>query len=249
MTAACDFAVEADGLSKSFGRTPVLRDVTLRVVRGEALTIFGPNGAGKSTLLRLCATLTRPTGGCLRLFGSDAIGPEVRRRIGVVSHQSFCYPDLTARENLTFFARAYGAAAPEAEAVSWLARVGLADVAHRPLRVLSRGMEQRLALARALLPTPDLVLLDEPWSGLDATAADVLTVLLATAKCEGRTVITVTHDLDRGLAIADRACILHRGQIAWEGAVQHGGDGPDGLGGARAALNDAYRRVTAPVAA
>ena len=244
MTDAYEFVVEADGLGKSFGRTPVLRDVSLHVARGEALTIFGPNGAGKSTLLRLCATLMRPTGGCLRLFGSDSLGPEVRRRIGVVSHQSFCYPDLTARENLTFFARAYGESAPEQAAVSWLARVGLADVEDRPLRVLSRGMEQRLALARALLPTPDLVLLDEPWSGLDATAADVLTELLATARGEGRTVITVTHDLDRGLAIADRACILHRGQIAWEGVVRHGETGH-----ARATLDAAYRRVTAPVAA
>jgi len=249
VTVAQEVVVEADGLGKSFGRTPVLRDVSLRVARGEALTIFGPNGAGKSTMLRLCATLTRPTVGRLRLFGNEAVGPEVRRRIGVVSHQSFCYPDLTARENLTFFARAYGAAAPEQAAISWLDRVGLADVENRPLRVLSRGMEQRLALARALLPTPDLVLLDEPWSGLDATAADVLTGLLATAKREGRTVITVTHDLDRGLAIADRTCILHRGRIVWEGAVQPASEGQGGVGAARAALDAAYRRVTAPVAA
>lgn len=240
MTAIAKLVVEADAVGKSFGRTPVLRDVDLQVARGEALTIFGPNGAGKSTLLRMCATLTRPTSGRLRLFGSEATGPEVRRRIGVVAHQSFCYPDLTARENLMFFARAYGTSAPERAAMSWLDRVGLADAAHRPLRVLSRGMEQRLALARALLPTPDLLLLDEPWSGLDATAADGLTGLLATAKHEGRTVIIVTHDLDRGLAIADRACILHRGSIAWEGAVEDD---------ARARFDAAYRRVTAPVAA
>jgi ABC-type multidrug transport system ATPase subunit len=218
----------------------VLREVTLRVAAGEAVAVFGPNGAGKSTLLRLCATLCRPTSGTLRWFGDEAAGPAVRRRIGVVAHQSFCYPDLTASENLSFFARAYDLPSPERVARDWLERIDLAEVADRPLRVLSRGMEQRLALARALLHAPDLLLLDEPWSGLDARAADALTALLGTAKRERRAVVVVTHDVERGLAIADRACILHRGRLAWEGTVTDG---------ARAMLDDAYRRVTASEAA
>jgi heme exporter protein A len=232
--------VEALDVGKAFGRMRVLRDVTLRVAAGEAVAVFGPNGAGKSTLLRLCATVCRPTIGTLRLFGDEAAGPAVRRRIGVVAHQSFCYPDLTACENLAFFARAYDVPSPERAARAWLERVGLAEVADRPLRVLSRGMEQRVALARALLHDPDLLLLDEPWNGLDTRAADVLTALLGTAKRERRAVVVVTHDVERGLAIADRACILHRGRLAWEGGVTDG---------ARAILDDAYRRVTAPEAA
>jgi heme exporter protein A len=218
----------------------VLIDLTLRVGGGEAVAIFGPNGAGKSTLLRLCATLHRPTSGTLRLFGSDDPGPAVRRRIGVVAHQSLCYPDLTARENLIFFGRAYGIAAPEQVADAWLARVALEDVANRPVRIFSRGMEQRLALARALLHAPDLLLLDEPWTGLDTTAGDLLAAQLAALRREGRTILTATHDVGRGLAIADRVLVLHRGRIAWESAVDD--DTP-------AALDAVTRRLRTPVAA
>jgi len=233
-------AVEAVGVAKAFGRTPVLRDVTLTIARGEALAIFGPNGAGKSTLLRLCATLYRPTAGTLRLLGRDDRGPDVRRRIGLVSHQSLCYPDLSARENLTFFARAYGAPNPESVADAWLDRVALTDVGARPVRVFSRGMEQRLALARALVHAPDLILLDEPWTGLDAAAADLLQGILAALRREGRTILAATHDVARGLAVADRAIVLHRGRLEWESAV--GADTP-------AALDAVTRRLRTPAAA
>ena len=118
--------VEADGVGKSFGRTAILRGLTFGVHPGEALAIFGPNGAGKSTLLRLCATLYRPTQGRLRLFGSDEIDAATRRRIGLLGHQSFLYPDLSARENLVFYARMYGIPRAERAADAWLERVGLA---------------------------------------------------------------------------------------------------------------------------
>jgi len=231
--------VEAERLGKAFGRVRVLRDVTLRVGAGEALVLFGPNGAGKSTLLRLCATLYAPTSGVLRLFGSAEREARTRRRIGFVSHQSFLYPDLSAHENLAFYARLYGLPSPDETAADWLARVGLAETASRPVRVFSRGMEQRLALARALLHAPELLLLDEPWSALDAAAADLLSDLLASLHAEGRTLIVATHDFERGLALADRAVILHGGRAAWEAARA------DGLGSVQAA----YRRITGAMAA
>lgn len=231
--------VEAEALGKAFGRVRVLRDVTLRVGAGEALVLFGPNGAGKSTLLRLCATLYAPTSGVLRLFGSEEREARTRRRIGFVSHQSFLYPDLSAHENLAFYARLYGLPSPDGAAAHWLARVGLAEAASRPVRVFSRGMEQRLALARALLHAPELLLLDEPWSALDAAAADLLSNLLASLHAEGRTLIVATHDFERGLTIADRAVILHGGRAAWEVSRA------EGLGSVQAA----YRRITGAMAA
>jgi heme exporter protein A len=232
--------VEADAVSKGFGRTVVLRELTLRIARADALVIFGPNGAGKSTLLRLCATLYRPTAGTLRLFGRGDHGPDIRRRVGLLTHQSFLYPDLSARENLVFFARLYGVRAPERAADAWLAKVELEDTGDRPLRAFSRGMEQRVALARVLLHEPELLLLDEPWSGLDPAAAGVLTGILVELRRDGRTLVIATHDFERGLAVADRALILHRGRIAWEAEVS---------GDAYAAVDATYRRVTGAVAA
>ena len=232
--------VEAESLAKAFGRVRVLRDVTLRVEAGETLVLFGPNGAGKSTLLRLCATLYAPTAGSLRLFGSTEREAGTRRRIGVVSHQSFLYPDLSARENLAFYARLYGLAQPEAVAAEWLARVGLSETGVRPVRAFSRGMEQRLALARALLHAPDLLLLDEPWSALDAAAADLLSSLLVSWHAAGRTLVVATHDFERGLAIADRAVILHHGRVVWQAARAAGELGT---------VYEAYRRITGAVAA
>jgi heme exporter protein A len=134
----------------------------------------------------------------------------------------------------------YGIAGAERAAEAWLERVGLAASGGSPVRTFSRGMEQRLALARALLHDPDLVLLDEPWSGLDAEAAELLTNLLREIRREGRTLITATHDFDRGLDVADRAVILHGGRIVWETTV---------VAGARPALDAVYRRVTGTVAA
>jgi len=231
--------VDAEAIAKSFGRVRVLRDLTLRVDAGDTLALFGPNGAGKSTLLRVCATLYQPTAGTLALFGVSRHVAEVRRRIGFLGHQSFLYPDLSARENLVFYARLYGLARPEGVADAWLERVGLAASAARPVRVFSRGMEQRLALARTLLHDPELLLLDEPWSALDAAAADLLTELLAALRAAGRTIVVATHDFDRGLALADRAAILHGGRVVWEASASQ----------SATAVAAVYRQVTGAVAA
>jgi heme exporter protein A len=231
--------VEAEAIGKSFGRVRVLRDLTLRVEVGETVALFGPNGAGKSTLLRLCATLYEPTAGTLTLFGTRTPTAAVRRRIGLLSHQSFLYPDLSARENLVFYGRLYGLARPEHEAATWLERVGLTASATHPVRVFSRGMEQRLALARTLLHDPELVLLDEPWSALDVVAADLLSEILAGLRAEGRTILLATHDFERALALAERAVILHAGRVVWEAAR------PEAI----ASVHAVYRRVTGAVAA
>lgn len=232
--------VRAEGLGKTFGRAVVLREVTLQVAAGEVLALFGPNGAGKSTLLRLLARLMTPTSGALTLFGDPEPTPAVRRRIGLVAHQSFLYPDLTARENLLFYAGMFDLPDTPARVDAWLERVALADVGARPVRLFSRGMEQRLSLARALLHDPELVLLDEPWSGLDAAAADWLAGLLVELRQQGRTVIVATHDFERGLAVATRALIVHRGRLAWQAPVTADG---------RAALDATYRQITGSVAA
>lgn len=232
--------VRAEGLGKAFGRAVVLRDLTLSVTAGEAVALFGPNGAGKSTLLRLFATLMAPTSGSLELFGGAGSSLAARRRIGLVAHQSFLYPDLTARENLLFYAGMYGLDDAEALSEAWLHRVALTDARDRPVRLFSRGMEQRLALARALVHDPALILLDEPWSGLDAAAADWLGELLLELRSRGRTVVVATHDFQRGLGVADRAVIVHRGRLAWQASVS---------GSALATIDAMYRQITGAVAA
>jgi heme exporter protein A len=239
-TLAGSAVVDADAVGKAFGRAVILRDVTLTVAAGEVVALFGPNGAGKSTLLRVLATLMRPSTGRLRLFGDAVAGAGLRRRIGVVAHQSFLYPDLTARENLRFYARMYGLDVADERADAWLARVALADAADRTVRRFSRGMEQRLALARALMHDPELVLLDEPWSGLDAAAGDWLVDLLRELRGGGRTVVVATHDFGRGLAVATRALVLHRGRLAWETPV---------TADTAATVDVRYREITGAVAA
>jgi len=237
---AGDLVVHAEKLGKAFGRTVVLRELSFAVAAGDVVAMFGPNGAGKSTLLRVLAGLTTPTSGELRVFGVAEADRATRRRVGVVAHQSFLYPDLTARENLLFYARMYGIASASACVDGWLARVELADVGARPVRLFSRGMEQRLALARALLHDPELVLLDEPWNGLDAAAADWLGALLIELRGRGRSIVVATHDFARALGVATRVVIVHRGRIAWDAAV-----GPT----TSSEIGALYRDVTGAVAA
>jgi heme exporter protein A len=219
-------AVRAEALRRSFGGVSVLSGVDLALDAGEALVLLGPNGAGKTTLLRVLALLLRPGGGRLAVFGEDALAapPALRRRIGFVGHETLCYPDLTAAENLAFYARLFDVPdAPEriAELIAW---AGLETAARRPVRVYSRGMGQRLALARALLHRPDLLLLDEPFAGLDPHGVAALQERLAGLRAAGHAIVLTTHDLERAAPIATRLAILHRGRIAWEGAG-HGADG------------------------
>ncbi len=212
-----DAAVRAEGLRRTFGGMPVLSGVDLVVHPGEALALLGPNGAGKTTLLRILALLLRPSGGRLVLFGHEArdAPPALRRRLGYVGHESLCYPDLTATENLAFYARLFDvpdAPARVAELVAW---AGLEAAARRPVRFYSRGMGQRLALARALLHGPDLLLLDEPFSGLDPDAVVALQQRLVDLRTAGHAIVLTTHDLERAAPVATGLAIVHRGRVAW----------------------------------
>ena len=207
-------AFAARRLTKRFGRSTALREVDFELEAGRCHVLFGRNGAGKSTLLLVAATLLRPSSGEI-FYGGDRLeelGDEVRRRIGLVSHQSFLYPDLTVLENLRFYSRLYGSDSDEEEALRW------ADLELRrqsPVRSLSRGMLQRLALARALSHRPQLLLLDEPYTGLDVLSCDRLSARLSDIK--GKTsVLLTTHDVDRGVALADRISILEGGRIVFD---------------------------------
>ncbi len=213
--------IETRELSRRFAGVTALQAVTLSVGAGEAVAVFGPNGAGKTTLLRLLATLLRPSGGALRLFERAVHdgGAAARRRIGFLSHQSFLYPDLTPTENLDFYARMFGVPKPAERVPELLDRVGLVGWAHRPVRTLSRGLEQRCALARALVHQPDLLLLDEPFTGLDVDAASMLAETLRQAHAHGTTVLMTTHDMARGFEVCTRAIILARGRLAWDGSI------------------------------
>lgn len=210
--------IEIDNLHKTFGVRPALRGVSLSVARGEFVTLFGPNGAGKTTLLKILATVSRPTHGEVRLQGHllTSEWTEARRYLGVVSHQSFLYLDLAAEENLRFYARLYDVPAAEERIYHLLELVGLRRRARDQVRTYSRGMVQRLSIARALLHDPLILLLDEPYTGLDAAATERLTQVLAHTGREERTVLMATHNLEQGLALCDRAVVLHRGEIVFQ---------------------------------
>ena len=213
-------AIEVRKLTKAFGHQAALRGVSLTVDEGEFLTLFGPNGAGKTTLIRVVSSLTRPTGGTVRVRGEDLgkAGTSLRRHIGLISHNPLLYGDLTPDENLRFFARMYDLADAAARIDAVLEQVGLAARRRDPVRTFSRGMVQRLAIARAILHDPAIMLLDEPYTGLDLQAADMLRGVLEELAASNRTVILTTHNLEQGLEMCDRAAILNRGKVAWQGA-------------------------------
>jgi heme exporter protein A len=214
------WVVEAENLRKTFSWTAVLHGVSCHIGAGEVVGVFGPNGAGKTTFLRLLATLLKPSEGVLRLFGKAPHGPQVRRRLGFLGHESFLYPDLTPDENLTFYGRAYGLTNLRARTDARLEQVGLRDWRDTPVRTFSRGMEQRLALARALLHEPDLLLLDEPYAGLDSRGVSMLQAALADVKAQGKTVVLTTHDFALGLELCDRALIFQGGRIVWQSTAR-----------------------------
>jgi heme exporter protein A len=207
--------IRIEGLVKSYGLQPVLRGLNLHVQPGEFMTLVGPNGAGKSTLLRIVASLLKPTSGQVLVGGWPL--PEhagrVRSHIGLVSHHSLLYGDLTAAENLDFVARLYGLEDAAERIAAALKEVGLAARQRDPVRTFSRGMVQRLTIARATLHQPDVLLLDEPYTGLDQDATQLLDNLLRREAERGRTILMITHDLDRGLNLCERIAILSRGKI------------------------------------
>jgi heme exporter protein A len=215
--------LEARGLQRSFGRVRVLRGIDLSLRPGEALAVVGPNGAGKTTLLRLLAGLMRPTAGEVRVMGEPLTrgADRIRRAIGLLSHQSFLYDDLTLLENLAFAARLYGLERPRALAAAALEQAGLGGRVNELPRRLSRGLLQRAAIARALLHDPQVLLLDEPFTGLDAGAADRLRADLRTRLSQDLGVVLVTHHLAEAWDLATRVAVLVDG--GWAAEEQRSG--------------------------
>ena len=213
--------IEAAGLRKTFGATLVLEDVTLDVPAGQCVAVLGPNGAGKTTLLRIFATLARPSAGTLRIDGVDAVRePDtVRARIGMVAHGSHVYEDLTALENLRFWAAMGGLDGSPARLRERLQAVELDSVAGERARTFSAGMKRRLGLARVTLGRPRLLLLDEPFNGLDRRGQKWLGEFLLAFKAGGGAIVLATHGFASALAVADRAAILVGGRIAVDRAA------------------------------
>jgi heme exporter protein A len=209
-------ALEVEGLSRRFGERSALSEVSLTLAEGRTLVVFGPNGAGKTTLLRVLATLLRPHAGHVRVLGRElpSEGWALRGRVGLLGHEPLLYRELTARENLRFHARLHGVAREHVEAV--LEAVAMSARAHEPLRTLSRGMVQRVAVARAVLHEPDLLLLDEPYSNLDPAAVELVEPLIGASS--RRTRVICSHDPGGGLAEADVVLGLRGGRVALAGA-------------------------------
>ena len=206
-------------LTKKFGAIRAVWNVDLEVSRGDFLAIFGPNGAGKTTLLRVIASLTQPTHGEIA-FGFEG-GRRRRDRVGYVSHLSLLYNELTGFENLLFYARLYEIKDARKRADAMLTRMGLEEARNQRTREYSRGMKQRLTLARALLHEPQLLLLDEPYTGLDQHGSRIFTEVLKGLKQEGRTILLVTHNLGEGLELCNRVMIQKRGEVVFQAPRQH----------------------------
>lgn len=204
-------AVAAAGVWKYFGDYPALREVDFSLSAGECLALLGRNGAGKTTLLRILGGLSGASKGTVQIDGGDVRGSETRARIGWLGHSIGLYDELTARENLKTFGSLYGVT--EAMVTDWLGRVYLSHVADSPVREYSRGMRQRLAVARAFLHGPKLLLLDEPFTSLDDKAIALLQALLAAARAEGATIVLSTHQIREAMELASKVALLDRGKL------------------------------------
>ncbi len=220
------------GVEKRFGRVTALRGIDFDIEAGESVSILGANGAGKSTWLRILAGLSRPSAGQFHGFREGASAPlsrgALRGEIGYVGHATLIYGELTARENLVFAARLHGATPTRDRIDSILRDVGLLEVADRRSGTFSRGMAQRLSIARAVVHQPQVLLLDEPFTGLDESSAERLSTQLSSQREHGRTLILVTHDPRRAVELSDRALILHRGEIRAAPARNQANGGSDG---------------------
>jgi heme exporter protein A len=210
-------AIEVRQLRKEFGVLKAVDGISFDLKRGEFLSIFGPNGAGKTTLIKILIGLTRPSSGTARVAGYE-VGegiPEMRREIGVISHSPALYADLTPMENLIFFGKMYGLERPQESAIAVLEDVGLAPRRDDQVRTFSRGMLQRLSIARAILHDPSILFLDEPFTGLDIHASNVLKEHLQTLHDRKRTILMTTHDVSCGLEMCDKVALQVKGQIAF----------------------------------
>lgn len=213
--------VHVEGVTKRFGKVLALRGIDLQLGYGRFLGIFGPNGAGKTTLLKILATLTHPSTGTVSIAGHDIVreADKVRPLLGVVSHQTFLYGHLTAFENLQFYGRMFGVKKLPERILEVLQAVGLERDARQVVRTYSRGMQQRLAIARAILHSPALLLLDEPYTSLDQHAAARLQDLLRQLRAATHTIIMSTHDLQRGLELCDDIALQCDGKIVYYGSA------------------------------
>jgi len=210
-------AVAIEGVWKFYGDFPALRNVQLAAEPGACLALIGRNGAGKTTLLRIVAGFSRPGRGQVRIFGNPPRETATRRQIGFLGHGISVYDELSAVENLSLFGRLYGLADPRRAALDWLERTGLERVRNGLVREFSRGMRQRLAVARAFLHEPSVLLLDEPFTALDDRAVAVLQTLLRDALAQGKTIVISTHQLREALELASHVALLDRGQVAFHG--------------------------------
>ena len=209
-----DWAVEVVAVTRMFGRRRAVDGVDLTLTPGDCVALFGPNGAGKTTLLRLVAGLLKPTKGTIRVGGlSLRDDASARGMLGLISHQSMLYSALTSRENVEFAARLYGVPDPRSAALKALERMRIADRAHAPVRSLSRGLQQRVSIARAIVHEPRVVLLDEPYTGLDAAGSAALTDMLLSLRADGASLVLVTHNVEEGLAVATHAAVMLGGRI------------------------------------
>jgi len=212
--------IEIENLSKAYGFLPVLKSISFEIERGQFVALLGPNGSGKSTLMRLLTGLAKPSLGQIRIGGWDMPreASAVRAQLGLVSHKSLVYDNLTARENLYFYGRLYGLEPDvlEERIITLLKRVALYKRADSLARTFSRGMLQRLSIARALIHDPHILLFDEPYTGLDQNAVVVLNELLQEAHADGHTIVMVTHQLQRAAELAERILILSRGHIGFD---------------------------------
>jgi heme exporter protein A len=216
----------ADAVTRRFGARAVVREVSLALASGDCLALFGPNGAGKTTLLRLLGGLLSPHAGTVRLHGHTLPGEaDTRRLLGVVSHKSLLYDALTVRENVTFAAECQGVRHVRGAVDRVLDLLLVRDREHQPVRALSRGLQQRVSVARALVHGPRLVLCDEPYTGLDEVGARALTEALRALKASGATVVVITHNLAEGLTLATHAAIMREGRFVHE--VERPADGFD----------------------
>ena len=218
-----DPTIKVRNLRKDFGYFQALDGISFDLKKGEFLTIFGPNGAGKTTLIKILSGLTRPTSGSVCVAGFDALGTDVnfRREIGVISHASCLYFDLTALENLLFYAKLYSLEYPEVKANQAINEVGLKLRRHDRVRTFSRGMQQRLSIARATLHDPSILFLDEPFTGLDLQATNDLKRYLHTLHTDKRTLIMTTHDISCGLEMCDRVAIQSKGKFVFMESLDH----------------------------
>jgi len=211
-------AVSVESIWKFYGDYPALRDIRLAAEAGTCLALIGRNGAGKTTLLRIIAGFSRAQRGKVKILGTEPRQSETRRHVGFIGHGISVYDELSALENLTLFGKLYDLADPRKSAHEWLERTGLERVRHGLVREFSRGMRQRLAVARAFLHEPSVLLLDEPFTALDDRAIAVLQRLLREALAAGKTIVMSTHQLREALELATHVALLSRGQLAFHGA-------------------------------